>query len=197
MSSLVRYPLPRAPRIARTRPSFAVGVESISIALDVATLTLTGLTSGTVTGSISVVVDTAFLDLEASAPTQIFGGSGASSKLLDVATLVLAGQDAPGTVGASVITTVATLTGDLTDFIGTGVSNVRAWLIPSIEARAVEGVVRLGGAELTLTSTFTFSLPNVPVGSYRVRAAFYQGRKQEWTSAEFALIANADLAALL
>ena len=200
MSSLVRYALPRPLRKHHTRPSFAVGVESISVTLDTAALTLTGRDVTVLTGAITIVVDSALLGLDPQAPTQLFEGSGASSTAVDVATLVLAGQDLLVEVGLPVAAgDVVTLTGDLNDILGNDLTHVRAYLIPADPAVSAAGQVRLGSLRLTLTSGLSFTVTNLPVGDYRLRVTYRSSLadRLEWTSPQFTVTTNSDIGSLL
>lgn len=96
---------------------------------------------------------------------------------------------------------VFTLTADLTELIATyGITHARAFLIPDLPVNPAGGVVRLGGAEATVTGALTISEAGLPPGVYQLAVSYYStvhGQRMAWTSPDFDLQADADLADLL
>jgi hypothetical protein len=89
-----------------------------------------------------------------------------------------------------------TLTGDLDDLLGGDLTSPKAYLLPSTVATVESGRVRIGDYEIPLDATLTFSLADVPEGTYRVAVSYRSPSQRQiawWHSEEFTLAADTDL----
>lgn len=95
---------------------------------------------------------------------------------------------------------MGSLSGTILDRIGGTLTAARVVLVPADDAIAYGGEVRIGAYQIELAADGSFTIPDLPDGTYRLRLRFYNPPSRaivELTTADFPITGDTGLATTL